>query len=104
MTKTKNWTLGVGHRDATLGSIARTFNVSVEWLKAAMRSDAEEGRDMAKLSKAERLARAVLLFFDPGEWTKEKREEWLALTGSDEATSRTLADLAREVRAEEERK
>jgi hypothetical protein len=67
-------------------------------------SAAEQGRDMAKLTSAERLARAVLLFFDPGEWTREKREQWLAVTGNDECVSKVLGDLARQVRDEEERR
>lgn len=87
-----------------LDRLAKTFNVTVEWLKAAMGSDAEVGRAMAKLSKAERLARAVLMFFEAGEWTREKRVMWTALTGSVEASSKVLGDLAREVRAEEEQK
>lgn len=67
------------------------------------KSDAAAGRDMAAISSAERLARAVLMFFEPGDWSRDKRELWLAITGTDNATSRTLGDLARTVRAEEER-
>ncbi len=43
------------------------------------------------------LAQAVLLFHRGGPWTEEDRAAWLALTGSDEATTRTLCDLARRV-------
>lgn len=68
------------------------------------KSDAEAGRDMAAISSAERLARAVLMFFESGDWSNDKRELWLAITGKDDATSRTLGDLARQVRDEEERK
>lgn len=101
----KRWgILGTTSDRTTLDGLARTLNVSVAWLKAAMKSDAEEGRDMAKLSNAERLARAVLMFFDPSEWTREKREQWLALTGTDSCTSMVLGNLARQVRDEEERK
>jgi hypothetical protein len=67
-------------------------------------SDAEIGHYMAKLSKAERLARAVLLFFRGGPWTAEDRDVWQALTGTELATTRTLCDLARDVRSAEERK
>ena len=41
------------------------------------------------------LARAVLLFHGAVEWTAECRTEWEMLTGSSEATTRTLCDLAR---------
>lgn len=60
-------------------------------------------RGAARLSNAERLSRAVLLFFDPGDFNDEKRAAWKALTGNDECSSKRLGDLAREVRAEEER-
>lgn len=76
----------------------------VELWYGPRKSDAEQGRDMAKISNAERLARAVLMFFDPGEWNAGRREEWLAITGRDECSSKVLGDLAREVRAEEERR
>lgn len=65
-------------------------------------SDAEIGRSMARISNAERLARAVLLFHHGGEWTKADQQIWHALTGSHDATSRVLCDLARQVRSEEE--
>jgi hypothetical protein len=67
-----------------------------------MTSDAAHGRDMAKLSNAERLARAVLLFHDASPWGASKSELWLALTGERAATTRVLCDLARRVRSEEE--
>lgn len=59
---------------------------------------------MAPISNAERLARAVLLFFRGGRWTRLDDEQWAALTGSETASSRALCDLARMVRSEEERK
>jgi hypothetical protein len=65
--------------------------------------DAEIGRDMAAISSAERLARAVLLFHRGGAWNNRDADMWEALTGSREATTKTLCDLARRVRAEEER-
>jgi hypothetical protein len=65
-------------------------------------SDAETGRETARLSNAERLARAVLLFHGAIEWNDEQRELWDALTGQKEATTRVLCDLARKVRADEE--
>jgi hypothetical protein len=64
-------------------------------------TDAEVGRDMAKLSDAERLARAVLLFHKV-EWHDWDRQVWFALTGSHDATTRILCDLAREIRSREE--
>jgi hypothetical protein len=67
-------------------------------------SDAELGRNMARLSPAERLARAVLLFHKAGPWRARDNEIWLALTGQDAATTRVLCDLARSVRSAEERK
>jgi hypothetical protein len=57
-------------------------------------SDAEIVRDIAALSESERLARAVLLFHG-SDWSDEKREQWIALTGQREATTRVLCDLAR---------
>jgi hypothetical protein len=53
---------------------------------------------MAPVSLAERLARAVLLFHRGGPWTEQDREVWLSLTGTPDATTRTLCDLARQVR------
>lgn len=38
---------------------------------------------------------AVLLFHGGGEWTDAKRAEWKALTGTDEATTKTLCDTVR---------
>ncbi len=61
-------------------------------------ADAVVGREMAQLDQAERLARAVLLFHRGGPWGDEEREAWKALTGCDEATTRVLCDLARQVR------
>jgi len=57
----------------------------------------------AAISPAEKLARAVLLFHRGGEWTENDRVMWIILTGQYEATTRTLCDLAREVRGQEER-
>jgi hypothetical protein len=64
-------------------------------------TDAEVGRDMAAISTAERLARAVLLFHRGGPWSDWDREVWRALTGTDDATTRALCDLARQVEREE---
>ena len=55
-----------------------------------------------KLSDAERLARAVLLFHRGGGWIQSDSEMWLILTGVREATTKTLCDLARQVRKTEE--
>jgi hypothetical protein len=55
------------------------------------------------ISDAEKLARAVLLFHRGGEWTPYDREMWVVLTGQSDATTKTLCDLARKVRAAEER-
>jgi hypothetical protein len=49
------------------------------------------------MSDAERLARAVLLFFSDPPWTPEKRAEWTELTGNYECTGVTLCNLAREM-------
>lgn len=54
------------------------------------------------LTNAERLARAVLLFHGGGAWTDDQRWQWTQLTDAEEATTRTLCDLARRVRKEEE--
>ena len=38
---------------------------------------------------------AVLLFHSDSPWTSEKRQQWKALTGTDEATTRNLCDTVR---------
>jgi len=55
------------------------------------------------MTKAERLARAVLLFHSGDPWNDEKRWLWHELTGAEEATTKTLCDLARRIRGEEEK-
>lgn len=57
---------------------------------------------MIEISDAERLARAVLLWHRGGPWSAEDREMWRHYTGSDDATTKVLCDLARRVRAAEE--
>jgi hypothetical protein len=54
-----------------------------------------------EISQAERLARAVILFFRGGPWSEQDRELWRHYTGSDDATTRTLCDLARRIEREE---
>jgi hypothetical protein len=49
---------------------------------------------------AERLAGAVLMFWAAGPWTGRHRVVWKLLTGTNEATSKTLGDMARKVLAE----
>jgi hypothetical protein len=44
------------------------------------------------------------MFHSNGSWTKEKQELWKEITGTYEATTKTLCDLARKVRSEEEKK
>jgi hypothetical protein len=61
-----------------------------------------ELRDIGQLPMGERLARAVLLFYEPGPWTAAKAELWYALTGQGASTTRVLGDLARQVIASEE--
>jgi hypothetical protein len=56
-----------------------------------------------QVERAERLARAVLLFHSGTPWTDEKRQLWAALTGRREATTKVLCDVVREIRAEAER-
>lgn len=46
-----------------------------------------------------RLADAALLFHDGGGWDPEKQRQWTEATGETDATTRTLCDLARLVRA-----
>ena len=53
--------------------------------------------------RAARLARAVLLFLRGGPWTREDHENWVALTGSPLATTKTLGDMARRMIEETER-
>jgi hypothetical protein len=45
----------------------------------------------------ENLAQAVLLFHRGGEWTYQDKLAWQVLTGSEEATTKTLCDFARKV-------
>lgn len=59
-------------------------------------------RDMAAITDAEKLARAVLLFHQGGEWTPEMRELWRVYTGYRDGTTKVLCDLARRVLAKEE--
>lgn len=47
------------------------------------------------VTPTERLARAVLLFHRGGMWTGQDRNEWVMLTGEEEATTKVLCDLAR---------
>ena len=49
------------------------------------------------MTDAECLARAVLLFHRGDPWTGTNRTEWVMLTGEEEATTKTLCDLARRV-------
>lgn len=46
---------------------------------------------------AEALARAVLMFYQGGPWTLDDRAKWHQVTGSPEATTKVLGDLARRV-------
>lgn len=57
-----------------------------------MRKKAAAPPDMPPV---ERLALAVLLFHGKGPWVQDKAREWLALTGTPEATNKVLCDLAR---------
>jgi hypothetical protein len=41
----------------------------------------------------------VLLFHRGGRWTGQDRNEWVMLTGEEEATTKVLCDLARRVMA-----
>jgi hypothetical protein len=47
----------------------------------------------SKMSDAERLATAVLLFHKGGQWTDSDDILWEKLVGSSSATSRTLCDF-----------
>ena len=55
-----------------------------------------------EMSDAEKLARAVLMFYQGVAWSQNDRETWLMLTGEEEVTTRTIGNLARRVRAQEE--
>lgn len=48
-------------------------------------------------SDAERLARAVLLFHKGPPWDRQDQENWNAVTGTLECSSKNLCDLARYV-------
>lgn len=51
------------------------------------------------MTDGEKLAHAVLMFFRGDPWTPEDRAVWLELTDSPHATTRSLCDLARRVKA-----
>lgn len=55
------------------------------------------------MTSAERLARAVILFWSPSPWGPDKAQLWQELTGTSACTSVVLCDLARQVRDEESR-
>ena len=57
-----------------------------------------------ELTKAEKLARAVLLIHSGSQWTKDKQQLWKEYTGSDEATFKVLCDVARAFLSEEQTK
>jgi hypothetical protein len=70
--------------------------------EARRRIEASDDIEHAPISDAEKLARAVLLFHRGGSWTEHDHEMWIVLTGQHDATTKTLCDLARKVRAAEE--
>jgi hypothetical protein len=51
------------------------------------------------MSDLDRLGRAVLLFHRGGQWTGQDRNEWVMLTGEEDATTKVLCDLARKLLA-----
>jgi hypothetical protein len=57
-----------------------------------------------EISDAKRLARAVLMFYSGNPWTHTDRKVWKELTGHEEATTRVLGNLAREVMLAVEKK
>lgn len=64
-------------------------------------TDDEGIAELANLTAGHRLAHAVLLFYSAGPWTPHKAKLWEALTGWQEATTRSLCHLARQTRDEE---
>jgi hypothetical protein len=48
-----------------------------------------------EIERLRKLARAVLLFHGAPSWTEKEKREWCELTGSQDATTRILCDLAR---------
>lgn len=56
-----------------------------------------------ELSDAEKLARAVRLYFKGSPWTADDSDRWQFLTGTRECNSRTLCDFARAIERKEER-
>lgn len=49
------------------------------------------------MNDAVRLAKALLMFYSSQWWTYEIRQEWEQLTGTKEATTVNLCNLAREI-------
>lgn len=52
---------------------------------------------LAGMTASERLARAVLMFYGGGPWNNVLQTQWRQITGTDDATTRVLGDLARAV-------
>jgi len=73
-----------------------------EWLAKTLPAPpkstlAQRARD--EILALRNLACAVLLFHRGGPWTDADRQMWLALTGTEEATTKTLCDFARRGKA-----
>ena len=56
--------------------------------------------ELSDLTACERLARAVLLFHAAPSWDEKEKREWTELTGRQDATTKVLCDLARQVSAQ----
>ena len=67
-----------------------------------MASHCSAALEWGAMTGAERLARAVLLFHRVAAWTEDNKAEFEEITGSREATTAALCDLAREVLADEQ--
>ena len=57
-----------------------------------MRTNADE-----KLAKAREALELVLLFYDGNPWTVEKCDDWKKITGTFDASTRTMCDHIRKV-------
>lgn len=55
----------------------------------------EPGYDTSPTYGMRNALRLVLMFYQPGQWDQDRRDEWRRLTGTNEATTKVLCDHVR---------
>jgi hypothetical protein len=83
---------------------AKNYSYAAEGRINSLCNEIESGRhvyyhEVEYVRGLEKLASAVLLFHRGGEWTYQDGLAWQVLTGSEDATTKTLCDFARKVQA-----